>query len=61
VRECVQLENLELAREIAALPDRIRGYENIKLESIRQVKALAEEKLKSGRLSQVRMMSHLPG
>ena len=44
VRECMQTENVALAQEIAALPDQIRGYENIKLESIRKVKALAEEK-----------------
>ena len=44
VRECMQSDNVELAKEIAALPDQIRGYENIKLESIRKVKALAEEK-----------------
>ena len=44
VRECMQTDNVALAQEIAALPDQIRGYENIKLESIRKVKALAEEK-----------------
>jgi indolepyruvate ferredoxin oxidoreductase len=42
VRECLQTDNLARAQEIAALPDQIRGYENIKLESIRKVKALAE-------------------
>ena len=47
VRECMQSGNIELAREIAALPDQIRGYENIKLESIRKVKALADEKRKA--------------
>jgi len=46
VRECMQTDNIALAREIAALPDQIRGYENIKLESIRKVKALAEDKRK---------------
>jgi hypothetical protein len=31
--------------EIAALPDQIRGYENIKMEKIREVRRMAEEKL----------------
>jgi indolepyruvate ferredoxin oxidoreductase len=47
VRECLGSDNLALAQEIAALPDQIRGYENIKLESIRKVKALAAEKRKA--------------
>jgi indolepyruvate ferredoxin oxidoreductase len=38
-------ENMDLAREILALPDQIRGYEQTKLASARQVKALAGEKL----------------
>jgi indolepyruvate ferredoxin oxidoreductase len=38
-------ENLSLAIELASLPDQIRGYEEIKLASIRQVKRLAEENL----------------
>ena len=38
-------ENLPLALEIAGLPEHIRGYEQIKLSSIREVKKLAEEKL----------------
>jgi indolepyruvate ferredoxin oxidoreductase len=46
VRECMQSGNVALAREIAALPDQIRGYESIKLESIRKVKAIADEKRK---------------
>jgi indolepyruvate ferredoxin oxidoreductase len=46
VRECMQTDKLALAREIVALPDQIRGYENVKLESIRKVKALAEQKRK---------------
>ena len=29
-------DNLALAQEIAALPDQIRGYEKIKLQSIRK-------------------------
>jgi indolepyruvate ferredoxin oxidoreductase len=37
--------NLELAREILALPDRIRGYEDVKRESIRQAQAAAGEML----------------
>jgi indolepyruvate ferredoxin oxidoreductase len=40
-------ENLPLVLEIAALPDQIRGYENIKEQSVAKVKALAEEKLKA--------------
>lgn len=46
VRECMQTDNLALAQQLAALPDQIRGYEKIKLESIRKVKALAGEKKK---------------
>lgn len=38
-------DNLPLAVEIAALPDHIRGYENIKMEKIREVRRLADEKL----------------
>ena len=38
-------ENLPQALEIAALPDQIRGYEQIKEENIARVKKLAEEKL----------------
>jgi indolepyruvate ferredoxin oxidoreductase len=38
-------DNLPLAMEIAALPDQIRGYENIKMDKIREVRRLAEEKL----------------
>jgi len=36
---------LPLAMEIAALPDQIRGYENLKMEKIREARGLAEEKL----------------
>jgi indolepyruvate ferredoxin oxidoreductase len=45
VLECITPESLNLAVEIAALPDRIRGYEQVKLSSIRETKRLAEEKL----------------
>jgi indolepyruvate ferredoxin oxidoreductase len=45
VLERVTPENLDVAIEIAALPDQIRGYERIKEESIDKVKKLAEEKL----------------
>jgi indolepyruvate ferredoxin oxidoreductase len=48
VRDCLDrttLENLPLAQEIVALPAQIRGYEQIKLASIRKVKALAAEKV----------------
>ncbi len=37
--------NESLAKEIAALPDQIRGYEHLKEESVRKVKALAAAKL----------------
>jgi indolepyruvate ferredoxin oxidoreductase len=37
--------NLDAALEMACLPDQIRGYEEIKRESIARVKALAAEKL----------------
>jgi indolepyruvate ferredoxin oxidoreductase len=37
--------NLSLALEIASLPEHIRGYEQIKLSSIREVEKLAQEKL----------------
>ncbi len=45
VLQSVTPENLQQALEIAALPDRIRGYENIKRANVIKVKALAEEKL----------------
>jgi indolepyruvate ferredoxin oxidoreductase len=45
VLDHVTADNLPLAVEIAALPDQIRGYENIKMEKIREVRRLAEEKL----------------
>ena len=38
-------ENLPRALEIAALPDQIRGYEQIKESSITKVKAMAAEML----------------
>ena len=58
VRDCLDRttpDNLALAQEIVALPGQIRGYENIKLASIRKVKALAAEKLSAlrGTLIQV--------
>jgi len=48
VRDCLDRatpENLASAQEIVSLPSQIRGYENIKLASIRKVKALAAERL----------------
>jgi indolepyruvate ferredoxin oxidoreductase len=45
VRQCLTLEDGALAQEMAALPDQIRGYENIKLESVRKVKSLAADRL----------------
>jgi indolepyruvate ferredoxin oxidoreductase len=48
VRDCLDRttpENLTRAQEIVALPAQIRGYENIKLASIRRVRALADEKI----------------
>jgi len=58
VRDCLDRatpDNLALAREILSLPSQIRGYENIKLASIRKVKALAAEKMSAlkGNLVQV--------
>ena len=38
-------DSISLAIEIASLPDQIRGYEQIKLSSIREVKRLGQEKL----------------
>ncbi len=38
-------ENRALALEIAALPDQIRGYENIRRESMARVKAIAPKKI----------------
>jgi indolepyruvate ferredoxin oxidoreductase len=43
--ERVTPENMPLAIEVACMPDQIRGYEHIKMESIRNVKRLAQEKL----------------
>ncbi len=37
-------ETESLALEIAALPDQIRGYEQIKEDNIRRVKKLVEER-----------------
>jgi indolepyruvate ferredoxin oxidoreductase len=48
VRDCLDRampDNLSLAQEIVALPQQIRGYESIKLDNIRKVKALAAEKI----------------
>jgi len=45
VLQRVTPENLPLAMEIASLPDLIRGYENVKMSSVREVKKLAQEKL----------------
>jgi indolepyruvate ferredoxin oxidoreductase len=45
VLEHVTPGTLDLAIEIASLPDQIRGYEGIKRESIRAVQELAAEKL----------------
>ena len=56
VRDCLDRAtpaNLPLAQEIAALPGQIRGYENIKLASVRKVKALAMEKMSALKLQPV--------
>ncbi|HZT34237.1 MAG TPA: indolepyruvate ferredoxin oxidoreductase family protein [Bryobacteraceae bacterium] len=45
VRQCLDMEDTTLALELVSLPDQIRGYENVKRENIRKVKALAAEKL----------------
>ena len=47
VVECLTPENLPLALEIAALPDQIRGYEQIKEQSIGKAMREADEKLKA--------------
>jgi indolepyruvate ferredoxin oxidoreductase len=45
-------ENLPEALEIAALPDQIRGYEQIKEQSIAKVKQQAAEKLAAFQVGQ---------
>ncbi len=48
VRDCLDRatpENLTGVKEVLTLPSQIRGYENIKVASVRAVKALAAEKL----------------
>jgi len=48
VRDCldrVTPETIQLAQEIVALPDQIRGYERIKLENVRKTKVIAAAKL----------------
>ena len=55
VCECLDMEDQARARELAALPDQIRGYENIKLESIRKVKARAAELLKGAAVETTRV------
>jgi indolepyruvate ferredoxin oxidoreductase len=45
VLDRVTSDNLPLAVEILSLPDQIRGYEHIKMASIKAVKQLAEQKL----------------
>jgi indolepyruvate ferredoxin oxidoreductase len=48
VRKCMDRatpENMALAQEIVALPGQIRGYENIKLASVRAAMAMAAEKM----------------
>ncbi len=46
VEELFAVEDAQATLEIAALPDQIRGYEKIKLDSIVKLKALAAEKIK---------------
>jgi indolepyruvate ferredoxin oxidoreductase len=45
IEQAVTADNLPLALEIAALPDQIRGYEQIKTDNIARVRKLVEEKL----------------
>ena len=45
ILEYVAPENLTVALELASLPDQIRGYEQIKLSSIHEVRELAKRKL----------------
>jgi indolepyruvate ferredoxin oxidoreductase len=61
IEQCLQKltpANLDLAIELASLPDQIRGYEEIKRESIIRVKALAAEKL--GQMSEALAREQLP-
>ena len=53
MRKAVALGDPALAMELACLPDQIRGYEQIKEESIARVKNLANEKLQLGRVQTV--------
>ena len=46
VRRCMALNDLGLARELAALPEQIRGYEQIKLANIRRVREQAAERIR---------------
>lgn len=41
-----QPDHVTIIQELACLPDQIRGYEQIKEESIARVKGIAEEKLR---------------
>ncbi len=45
VIEQLSPENIGLAKEIAALPDQIRGYEHVKEANVEKVRKLAGEKL----------------
>ena len=59
VRDCLDQatpDNLSLAQEIVALPGQIRGYENVKLASIRKVKGQAAEKLSALKRSLVQLL-----
>jgi indolepyruvate ferredoxin oxidoreductase len=45
VLEAFAPENVNLALELVSLPEQVRGYEQVKLTSIAEVKALARDKL----------------
>lgn len=47
VMEQVSPENIGAAKEIAALPDQIRGYEHVKEANVEKVRKLAAEKLEA--------------
>jgi indolepyruvate ferredoxin oxidoreductase len=61
IDQCLQKltpANLSVAVEVASLPDQIRGYEEIKRESIARVKVLAAKKIEE--MSEIELREQLP-
>jgi indolepyruvate ferredoxin oxidoreductase len=61
VRDCLDRatpETIGLVQQIVALPDQIRGYERIKLESARKTRALAVAKLAELSAASIQSTSH---